>query len=176
MHTCSYSSYNNDNNNNNNNNNNNINNNYNDNKNNYDKLCNCRKQPCPVNNKCLQSNLIYRATVKSNNSYKIYIGSTGNTFKERFRNHKTTFLNKNKRHSTELANYIWKLKDKNIDFKIEWEILNRTKTKFNYRKGCKLCNLEKIQIDKVNKAVSLNKRNERQSLCIHYHKHFFSKY
>ena len=40
------------------------------------------------------------------------------------------------------------------------------KTKFNYRNGCKLCNLENIEIDRVNKAVFLNKRNERQSLCI----------
>ena len=166
----------------NNNNNNNINNNYNNNNdnnnnnNNNNKLCNCRKEPCPVSKKCLLSNLIYRATVKSKNSHKIYIGSTGNTFKQRYSNHKTTFLNKNKRHSTELANYVWKLKDSGTKFDIKWDILNTTKTKFNYRNGCKLCNLEKIEIDKVNKSISLNKRNERQSLCIHYHKYFFSKY
>ena len=49
----------------------------------------------------------------------------------------------------------------------------KPKTKFNYRKGCKLSNLENIEIDKVYKAVSLN---ERQSLCIHYQKYSFSKY
>ena len=69
-----------------------------------------------------------------------------------------------------------KLKDSDTKFNIEWDILNRTKTKFNYRNGCKLCNLEKKEIDRVKKEVSLNKRNEKQSLCIHYHKYFFSKY
>ena len=66
--------------NNNNINNNNINNNYNNTK--KKMLYNCRKKTFPVNNKCLLSNLIYRAAVKTNNSYKIYVGSTGNTFKE----------------------------------------------------------------------------------------------
>ena len=96
-------------------------------------------------------------------------------FKERYRNHKSSFNNINKRHTTELANYIWNLKDNNTDFKIEWEILNRTKSKFNTKFGCRLCNLEKIQIDKTDKTKSLNKKSERQNICIHYKKFFFNK-
>ena len=34
---------------------------------------------------------------------RIYIGSAGNTFKERFRNHKTSFSRKEKKNSTELS-------------------------------------------------------------------------
>ena len=44
--------------------------------------------------------------------------------------------------------------------------------KNNHRNGLRLCNLEKIEIETVNKAVSLNKSNEERSLCIHYRKHF----
>ena len=43
-----------------------------------------------------------------------------------------------------------------------------TKTKFNYPNGCKLCNLEMIEIYGVNKTATLNKRSERQSKCVHY--------
>ena len=140
-----------------------------------DKLCNCRKEPCPLNNECLVSNIIYKATVTSNKTTKQYIGSTGNTFKQRYRNHKSSFNNINKRHTTELANYIWNLKDNNTDYKIKWEILNRTKLKFNTKFGCKLCNLEKIEIEKSDKNVTLNKKSERQNICIHYQKYFFNK-
>ena len=67
-------------------------------------------------------------------------------------------------HTTELANYIWNLKDNNTDYKTKWEILNRTKSKFNTKFGCKLCNLEKIKIDKSYKNITLNKKSERQHI------------
>ena len=150
-------------------------NNKNDKNSTEDKLCNCRKEPCPLNNQCLTSNLIYRAVITTDKTTKHYVGSTGNTFKERYRNHKSSFNNTNKRHTTELANYIWNLKDNNTDFKIKWEILNRTKSKFNTKFGCRLCNLEKIQINKTDKTKTLNKKSERQNICIHYQKFFFNK-
>ena len=58
---------------------------------------------------------------------------------------------------------------------MKWEILSRTKSKFNSKFGCRICNLEKIQIDKTDKNKSINKKSERQSICIHYHKEIFSK-
>ena len=149
--------------------------NTNDKNNTNDKLCNCRKEPCPLNNQCLISNIIYKATITTDKTTKQYLGSTGNTFKQRYRNHKSSFNNINKRHATELSNYIWNLKDNKTDFKIKWEILNRTKSKFNTKYGCKLCNLEKIEIDKSDKNITLNKKSERQNICIHYQKQFYSK-
>ena len=140
-----------------------------------DKLCNCRKEPCPLNNQCLISNIIYKATITTDKTTKQYLGSTGNSFKQRYRNHKSSFNNINKRHTTELSNYIWNLKDNKTDFKIKWEILNRTRSKFNTKYGCKLCNLEKIEIDKSDKNITLNKKSKRQNICIHYQKHFYSK-
>ena len=38
-----------------------------------DKLCNCHKEPCPLDNQCLISTTIYRAEVKSNKSTKHYV-------------------------------------------------------------------------------------------------------
>jgi len=76
------------------------------NKTNDTPTCNCRsKRSCPLNNKCLIKNVIYKATVTSNKEIKEYIGSTGNTFKSRWYNHNYSF-NTYKENSTELARYI----------------------------------------------------------------------
>ena len=40
--------------------------------------------------------------------------------------------------ATTLSQYIWKLKNNNVNFKIKWEILSRTKNKYNLKNGCKL--------------------------------------
>ena len=42
---------------------------------------------------------------------KEYIGMTSTTFKERFRNHKTSINNKRHPTETELSKYVCKLKD-----------------------------------------------------------------
>ena len=53
--------------------------------------CNCRKKPdCPLEGKCLQSNVIYQATITTETSIETHVGLATN-FKERFRNHKTSF-------------------------------------------------------------------------------------
>ena len=47
-------------------------------------LCNCRdKSQCPLENKCLTNNVIYKATVTTKNETKQYIGSTGGPLKKR---------------------------------------------------------------------------------------------
>ena len=145
------------------------------NNNKKEKTCNCRTELCPLNKNCLTSNLIYKATVKTDNTTKIYIGSTSTTFKDRYRNHKASFNNKQKRYSTELSNYLWQLKDKDKNYKLKWEILCRTKTKPNNNKTCKLCSLEKYEIEKTEKSTSLNKRQERQQPCLHNQKIYFKK-
>ena len=64
-----------------------------------EKTCNCRAEPCPLNKNCLASNLIYKATIKTDNTTKICIGSTSTTVKDRYRNHKASLNNKQKRYS-----------------------------------------------------------------------------
>ena len=53
--------------------------------------------------------------------------------------------------------------DSNTDYKIKWKILNRTNSKFNIKFGCKLYKLEKIEIVKPDKDITLNKKSERQN-------------
>ena len=119
------------------------------------KMCNCRvKNNCPLNGKCLNKSVVYKATVTSNNMSKEYIGLTGNTFKERFNSHSKSFRQKKYRKETELSKYVWSLKDKEINYVIKWEILRKSNT-FKRKSG--ICN---------NKNM-LNKRSELISKCRH---------
>ena len=77
------------------------------------KTCNCRqKNTCPPNGKCLQSSLIYQATVtsKDNSTNQTYIGLTETDFKTRYRNHTASVQHTKHRHSTELSKHISTLK------------------------------------------------------------------
>ena len=90
--------------------------------------CNCRiKEACPVNQKCQTSSLIYQATVTrhDNNKEESYIGLTDNTFKTRYNGHTSSFRNEQYRNATTLSNYIWTLKDKNINYSLKWKIIDR---------------------------------------------------
>ena len=68
------------------------------------KTCNCRqKNTCPLEGNCLQSSVIYQATVtrNDNNTTETYIGLTENDFKTRYRNHTASFRHSKHRNSTE---------------------------------------------------------------------------
>ena len=88
--------------------------------------CNCwKKESCPLNGECLTSQLVYRATVTHavNEDTKKYIGLADTTFKETHSNHKRDFKHQKYRKCTELAKYVWELKEKNIASTIKYEIL-----------------------------------------------------
>ena len=51
---------------------------------------------------------------------KCYYCSCKNTFKERYNNHKCSFRNKPCEKNTELPKYIWELKEKDINYFINW--------------------------------------------------------
>ena len=137
------------------------------------KMCNCRGKICPVEKKCLQTNVVYKATVTTKDGVnKHYIGSTGLSFKDRYTKHKFSFNHKKQENVTVLANYIWKLKNNKTDYTLKWEILARSRNKFNLKDGCQLCNLEKIEIAKLDFNSALNRRDELQSGCVHYRNMF----
>ena len=75
------------------------------------KLCNCREK-CVVDGKCLLQNLIYKATVKTSEDTKQYVGSSGLTFKSRYTSHKCSFNNYKYRLKTTLFKHICELNDK----------------------------------------------------------------
>ena len=89
--------------------------------------CNCRKKPdCPLEGKCLQSNVIYQATVTTATTTETYVGLATN-FKERYRNHQSSFRRSNRRNETELSKYIWTLQDSKKPFQIKWKVLKKCK-------------------------------------------------
>ena len=76
--------------------------------------------------KCLQSNVIYQATVTTATTTETYVGLATN-FKERYRNHQSSFRRSNRRNETELSKYIWTLQDSKKPFQIKWKVLKKCK-------------------------------------------------
>ena len=71
---------------------------------------NCRnKTECPLDGKCLQQNVVYQATITTDTATESYVGLATN-FKERYRNHQTSFRHTIRRNETELSKHIWTLK------------------------------------------------------------------
>ena len=54
-------------------------------------------------------------TTNDNKPDQTYVGLTSNTFKTRFNNHKNTFKYRRKKHSTELSNHVWDLRDNKME-------------------------------------------------------------
>ena len=138
--------------------------------------------------KCGTSSLIYRADVvteETNNNSKTmtYYGQTTRNFKTRFGEHKTSFstpkkiLNRRggqatladqieeKKNKSELAAYIWKLKEQKRDFKINWFIEKRAWPYKPGSKQCDLCACEKTFITMGDPGHTLNRRNEIFHKC-----------
>lgn len=129
--------------------------------------CNCRKKnECPLEGQCLQTNVVYQATVTSEASTESYVGLATN-FKERYRNHNASFRHSNKRNETELSKHIWTLKDAKKAFQIKWKVLKKCQPYNNISKKCNLCLHEKFIIICKKDLCSLNKRNELASSCPH---------
>ena len=99
-------------------------------------FCNCRKKPdCPLEGKCLQSNVIYQATVTTATTTETYVGLATN-FKERYRNHQSSFRRSNRRNETELSKCNWTLQDSKKPFQIKWKVLKKCKPNSNISKKC----------------------------------------
>ena len=133
--------------------------------------CNCdNKNTCPLAKQCMTNNIIYKATVTTNNTNdtKHYIGMTATTFKERYANHTSSFRHKKDSNKTELSKHIWKLKENNRDYTIKWSILKHAISYTGRSKRCNLCLEEKFCILKdINKDNLLNKRSEIFGKCRH---------
>ena len=128
--------------------------------------CNCTGgEPCPVGGKCLNGQVVYRAKVTANNNTEYYTGMTGNTFKERVNKHNSDFRNTNSKHSTTLSTHIWDLNGRNIDYDLDWSLVDKAPT-FNHTTGqCRLCNKEKCYIIFDPESANLNDRTELYSIC-----------
>ena len=68
-------------------------------KDNITRSCNCiRKHQCPLNEKCLTNNVLYKASItpnEENSKTKIYYGVSETAFKLRYANHKKHSITSN---------------------------------------------------------------------------------
>ena len=97
-------------------------------------------------------------------------GLTENEFKVRCSNHKTAFRDKN-RNQTTLSSYIWKLKDREIPYVVDWSIKARGHPFSSGGRACDLCLTEKLIILTADQNSMLNKRDELLETCRHRRKH-----
>ena len=143
------------------------------------KTCNCQKsRVCPVEGKCLISDVVYEAKVIQTSGAQIgsehsYIGLTSQTFKARFSKHKATLKNPNSKEHTALSEFVHKLKDRGVDYKIQWRLVEQAKSFDGLR--CNLCLSEKAHILFNPAPNPLNKRSELLFKCRHQGKYSFSK-
>ena len=74
---------------------------------NVDRLCNYRnKKNCPLDGKCLQTCIVYKADVIANKGSHIYYGASDGEFKSRYNNHTNSFHNRHHEQGTELSKHI----------------------------------------------------------------------
>ena len=111
-----------------------------------------KKTDCPLKGKCLQINVIYQATVTTETTTETYVGLATN-FKERYRNHRTSFRHLNRRNQTELSKYVWTLQDDKKSLKIKRTVLKKCKPYSNISKICNLCRYETFIIICKKRAV-----------------------
>ena len=109
---------------------------------------------------------MYQADVKTDASTKKYIGSTGNTFKERWNGHKHSLKNRDA-NSTALSSHVWALKDANKKHEITWSIRAKTGVYTAGAKFCDVCLTEKTHILLADPKESLNVRTEILNTCRH---------
>ena len=131
-------------------------------------MCNCQKsENCPVDGKCLDSSIIYRATINEDGGkINTYTGLTCNEFKTRWGAHKHSFNNSDANQTT-LSSYIHELKSKNVKYDLKWDIIDHAKP-FNPVTGiCALCTREKYFIAFKPAWATLNRRSEMFSSCRH---------
>ena len=139
---------------------------------NVDRLCNCRnKENCPLEGKCLQSCIIYKADVITNKDSHIYYGASAGEFKSRYNNHTNSFRHRHRKQDTEPSKHIWKAQEKDINFKVKWSVAAYALTCRCGSRRFDLCLTEKYVIARANHKNLLNKRTELISKCRHKNKY-----
>ena len=94
---------------------------------------------------CLQKSVVYQAHVTTAKKTMIYTGMTKNSFKQRWCVHNSTIEKRpTKEKVTTLSEYIWKLKDQKIPFKVTWSIKSKAYAFSSGSKRCDLCTIDNV--------------------------------
>ena len=132
-----------------------------------DKRCDCTQFECPMNGRCGRSNVVYQATVTSDDGdVQHYVGVAA-LFKARYRGHRLSINNPDYKNATTLSKHIWKLKEEKINFNLKWRYIDRGSIWNPITKRCNLCNKEKFYIIYKPHMATLNKRHELYTPCKH---------
>ena len=138
--------------------------------------CNCHEpQSCPIGNHCQTRSLIYRGDLKYEVTRqgsqieinKVYFGNSMNTFKERYGVHKSSFTHQRYKESTGLSSFIWKIKERNLPYRLTFSVVTLAPAYTKESKFCFLCLAEKTSILFSDHFSSLNKRSELMGKCRH---------
>ena len=132
------------------------------------KSCSCTKgKECPLEKRCLEKEIVYQATVEQpNKEVKTYVGLTATDIKARLGVHRQSFKDPEYCKTT-LRKHIHELKNKGIEPKITWKILDRAKSYSPVTDVCHLCNKEAYYIIFEPHLAELNSRTELFSTCMH---------
>ena len=130
--------------------------------------CNCEDFECPMDKKCMEGPLVYQADVTTRNITKTYYGLAGSTFKQRFYGHRRNLIHRDSC-GTALSKYIWYLRDRNVNYTLEWSIKKKAHVYSAGAKYCDLCLSEKTIIMLADKNC-LNIRSEILRKCPHIRK------
>lgn len=132
------------------------------------RTCSCpRNVTCPLQGKCLTKNLVYHTKVtQEDQTTNDYIGLTSTDFKARLAVHKRSFINEEE-NQTSLSKHIWELKRKNINYTLNWELVDRAMPFSPVTGVCWLCIKEKFHIMFRPSMANLNSRSEIYSNCRH---------
>ena len=132
-----------------------------------DKPCDCTRMECPMNGNCGKRNVVYQATVTSNDGKVEHYVGVAALFKSRYKGHRTSINNPNYKSATTLSKYIWKLKEEKIGYDIKWRYIDRGSLYNPITRKCNLCNKEKFYIIYKPHMATLNRRHELYTSCKH---------
>jgi len=129
----------------------------------------------------VENQMLYEASIITNNNTKTYIGLSSNEIKKRVATHYTTINCKpeNKKYqqyiqATELSKTAHRLKSRNINFKVVWKIISSAAQARPGVDTCRLCLKEALLILQANNNC-INRRTELMNTCRHM-KNFLLKY
>ena len=87
------------------------------------RLSTCRVvENCSLGEKCLHKCIVYQANVVGNNECKEYFGTAEGKFKFGYNSHTITLKHKKDVNDMKLSKYLWKLKEENADYSLQWSI------------------------------------------------------
>jgi hypothetical protein len=137
--------------------------------------CSCSSgSACPLDNQCLEKNIVYEATVTTlgERIERDYVGLTSTEWKSRLYVHNQGFNHREHASRCELSKHIWKLKDDSSEYELKWRILEKVKGRL-VAGACKLCTCEKLHIVSHPDRGRLLNSNWVQK-CVHDRKHILA--